>query len=106
VTVESCGQPGCTGTIEDGYCTVCGPASVPTAARTLAASAPLERVEPDGTATVTGRSSVGSGRGSLGAGMLEIPPIQSGDPAAAVMDNPEVPERKRMDLLGKGQERQ
>src|SRR5262249_56858047 len=45
--------------------------------------------------TLSGGSSAGSGRGSLGAGLVEIPPIQPSDPASAVLANPEVPERMR-----------
>jgi serine/threonine-protein kinase PknG len=37
----------------------------------------------------------GSGRGRLGAGLVTVPPIPRPDPAAAVLENPEVPERKR-----------
>lgn len=54
--------------------------------------------------STTGRSvsvrssrSTGSGstRGKLGAGLVSVPPIPRPDPAAAVLDNPQVPERKR-----------
>lgn len=44
-----------------------------------------------GTRPVSG----GSGRGRLGAGLVTVPPIPRPDPAAAVMDVPQVPERKR-----------
>ncbi|MFE0960281.1 serine/threonine-protein kinase [Streptomyces fungicidicus] len=36
-----------------------------------------------------------SGRGRLGAGLVEVPPIPRPDPRVMVLDNPEVPERKR-----------
>ncbi|WP_217142704.1 serine/threonine-protein kinase [Streptomyces sp. AC627_RSS907] len=36
-----------------------------------------------------------SGRGRLGAGLVEVPAIPRPDPRAMVLDNPEVPERKR-----------
>ncbi|AKZ55762.1 putative serine/threonine protein kinase [Streptomyces ambofaciens ATCC 23877] len=36
-----------------------------------------------------------SSRGRLGAGLVEVPPIPRPDPRAMVLDNPEVPERKR-----------
>jgi serine/threonine-protein kinase PknG len=49
--------------------------------------------------SVSVRSTRGSGggpsRGKLGAGLVSVPPIPRPDPAAAVLDNPEVPERKR-----------
>lgn len=41
-------------------------------------------------------STAGSGsRGRLGAGLVQVPPIPRPDPRAIVLDNPEVPERKR-----------
>ncbi|WP_223187098.1 serine/threonine protein kinase, partial [Streptomyces sp. CBMA29] len=54
--------------------------------------------------TATGRSvsvrssrgsSSGSTRGKLGAGLVSVPTVPRPDPAAAVLENPEVPERKR-----------
>lgn len=56
------------------------------------------------TGSATGRSvsvrssrsgSAGSGRGKLGAGLVTVPTVPRPDPAAAVLANPEVPERKR-----------
>jgi serine/threonine-protein kinase PknG len=56
------------------------------------------------TGTGTGRSvsvrssrgaASGPTRGKLGAGLVSVPPIPRPDPAAAVLTNPEVPERKR-----------
>ncbi|MEU9223096.1 tetratricopeptide repeat protein [Streptomyces massasporeus] len=41
-------------------------------------------------------SATGSGsRGRLGAGLVQVPPIPRPDPREMVLDNPEVPERKR-----------
>ena len=41
-------------------------------------------------------SAAGSGsRGRLGAGLVQVPPIPRPDPREMVLDNPEVPERKR-----------
>jgi serine/threonine-protein kinase PknG len=48
---------------------------------------------PDGFAVPS--VSVGSGRGSLGAGLVEIPPIQASDPAKAVLMDPQVPASQR-----------
>ncbi|MDJ0340081.1 tetratricopeptide repeat protein [Streptomyces sp. H10-C2] len=49
--------------------------------------------------SVSVRSSRGTGsgptRGKLGAGLVTVPPIPRPDPAAGVLDNPQVPERKR-----------
>jgi serine/threonine-protein kinase PknG len=112
----TCARPGCGGTIEGGYCDVCGLAAVP------AQQAPA----PPGPAGATGSTSgagsgsysgsMGSGsgrtgsrtgsrsgrrgssrasRGHLGAGLVEIPPVPAGDPAAAVLANPLVAESKR-----------
>ncbi|MFJ1543778.1 tetratricopeptide repeat protein [Streptomyces sp. NPDC088246] len=36
-----------------------------------------------------------SGRGRLGAGLVQVPDVPRPDPRSAVMENPEVPERKR-----------
>jgi serine/threonine-protein kinase PknG len=42
------------------------------------------------------RPSTGSpGRGVLGAGLVAVPPVPRPDPRSAVLENPEVPERKR-----------
>ena len=94
MTVYSCGQRACAGTIEDGYCNTCGFAPAPGAVLKVAASA--GEAEAPSSSAVTGASSARSGRGSLGAGLIEIPPIQASDPAAAVLRNPEVPERNRL----------
>ena len=40
-------------------------------------------------------SAAGSGRGSLGAGLVDIPPVDARDPAGAVLADPQVPEGKR-----------
>ncbi|GAB2705426.1 serine/threonine-protein kinase [Kitasatospora kifunensis] len=37
----------------------------------------------------------GSNRSRLGAGLVTVPPVPRADPALAVLENPEVPERKR-----------
>ncbi|WP_081236461.1 serine/threonine-protein kinase [Streptomyces viridosporus] len=43
----------------------------------------------------SGSAAGSSGRGRLGAGLVEVPPIPRPDPRAMVLRNPEVPERKR-----------
>jgi serine/threonine-protein kinase PknG len=125
-----CGQPGCTGTIEDGYCNVCGMAApegagaagvvAAGAAGSAAGGAGAGRSGPvsgstgvSGSAVLSGSgaasgsrssasgsrrtrgSSTRSARGSLGAGLIEIPPVPSRDPASAIMADPQVPESKR-----------
>ena len=81
--MTACAQPGCGGTIQDGYCDTCG----------LAAAAPV----PDGQSSRSRsrRTSGRSARGRLGAGLVEIPPVPYRDPASAVLANPQVPENKR-----------
>jgi serine/threonine-protein kinase PknG len=93
-TCASCG-----GTIEDGYCTVCGLAAAPAS---VSASVSSAAAGPGSTAsrrTSAGkgsrRTSGRSARGRLGAGLLEIPPVPYRDPASAVLADPQVPENKR-----------
>ncbi|MGW0390802.1 tetratricopeptide repeat protein [Streptomyces sp. NPDC003042] len=43
----------------------------------------------------SGSAASSSGRGRLGAGLVNVPEVPRPDPAAAVLENPEVPERKR-----------
>ncbi|GAA0696538.1 serine/threonine-protein kinase [Kitasatospora atroaurantiaca] len=111
----------CPGTIDaDGYCDECGLAAEPDG-RTEP-YVPSARVSPDSSRTGSARamsgrsrshrsSRTGSGRsvsvrsskgstgtarrGSLGAGLVTVPSVPSPDPAAAVLADPEVPERKR-----------
>jgi serine/threonine-protein kinase PknG len=115
-----CQRPGCNGTIEDGYCNVCGmapekgamaaaPQSLhpptigqsPSAGRIPSAGqSPSARASQATRGTTTGGTSrrTGSGRtrrGNLGAGLVEVPPVPSKDPASVVLANPEVEESKR-----------
>ncbi|WP_329195307.1 MULTISPECIES: serine/threonine-protein kinase [unclassified Streptomyces] len=43
----------------------------------------------------SGSAGSSSGRGRLGAGLVDVPQVPRPDPSAAVLENPEVPERKR-----------
>ncbi|MFK0116851.1 tetratricopeptide repeat protein [Streptomyces sp. NPDC090994] len=43
----------------------------------------------------SGSTSASSGRGRLGAGLVQVPAVPRPDPRSMVLDNPEVPERKR-----------
>lgn len=97
----TCAEPGCTGTVVDGYCDVCGtappapgsnPAPPPAQSKATAASRPTARSK--GTAR-TGSSRSSSTRGRLGAGVVTIPRIPKGDPAAAILTDPKVPEGSR-----------
>jgi len=120
---EPCGR-GCPGTIdEDGYCDECGLAAEPGGAteahlpsarrspesarsgsvrssRTLSGRSRSHRSTRTGSGrSVSVRSSKGSTgasrRGNLGAGLVSVPAVPALDPSAAVLENPEVPERKR-----------
>ena len=96
-----CTQPGCSGTIDGGYCSVCGmagaPAPVPGAGAgqerspVSASIGTGSRAGTRGTQASTSRAS----RGNLGAGLVEIPPVPAHDPASAVLSDPQVPESKR-----------
>ena len=116
----NCSEPGCGGTIVDGYCDVCGSAPLPAGAVPTSATAPPPAAEPAPTARSSGAAKSGrsarsarsartvstrssrtgsarstSGRGRLGAGIVAIPRIPMGDPAAAILPDPSVPERNR-----------
>ncbi len=112
----NCTQAGCTGTIIDGYCDVCGmaPARPPgstsqgplaTAPSAAAASASMPSAAPAPTSAPTSAASVSrrtgssrvhtSGSSRLGAGLVELPSIPARDPSEAVMANPMVPESRR-----------
>ncbi|MFG1931006.1 tetratricopeptide repeat protein [Mycobacterium sp. NPDC048908] len=95
-----CAEPDCGGTVVDGYCDVCGTAPQPATAQAVSvATAPGRSVPSVRTASVrtarSGSSSVGSARGRLGAGIVEMPRIPKGDPAAAILADPQVPEASR-----------
>ncbi|MBI5088803.1 MAG: protein kinase, partial [Actinobacteria bacterium] len=118
-----CTQPGCAGTIVDGYCDVCGmaataPAAVPQAvppAPSQPGAAPSTRTGSARVSTVTnrlGQVPIGSSRtvtgsrptrrlnprrrGSrLGAGLVDIAPVPVLDPRQALMDPAVVAEDKR-----------
>ncbi|WP_225993071.1 serine/threonine-protein kinase [Actinomadura rudentiformis] len=88
-TLERCAGPACLGTIDEGYCDVCGAAaaSVPVAARVSVGSRVSSPWRPGWR---------GSGRAASGSGLAHGPPyVSSRDPAAVVMAGPEVPEGKR-----------
>ena len=117
-----CQQPGCTGTIVDGYCDVCGLAPVAHAGSGASspASAPSGSIPGDGPSAVTSQSGttrlglvpLGSARSSgasrstrrlvpttqtsrLGAGLTQVPSVPLTDPRQALMDPATVAEDKR-----------
>ncbi|MFB7874578.1 tetratricopeptide repeat protein [Nocardia sp. NPDC056064] len=112
----TCAEPGCAGTIADGYCEICGTA--PTAAGPLptgtgtasggTAAAPTGTVYSPSAPTISERGRTSSrsvrtrsgsarsaARGRLGAGLVEVPPVPRVDPATAVLTDPQVPESDR-----------
>jgi serine/threonine-protein kinase PknG len=116
-----CTQPGCTGTIIDGYCDVCGtPAAAAAGQRSADDQTPIstgaaasavtggssrlqsvalgsQRVTGDGS-KITKRVRSDSQRlrsARLGAGLTRVPPAPVIDAAQAIMKDPRVPEEKR-----------
>lgn len=105
--MNGCAQPGCTGTIEDGYCDVCGNQA---ASAAPAAQAPAAPATGQMTGQMTGHlsgplsssmSTPLSGPvsrptgGRLADGLEDLPPVAYLDPDDAVLENPEVAEEKR-----------
>jgi serine/threonine-protein kinase PknG len=106
--MAACTQPGCTGSIVDGYCDVCG--SPPGAAPVDVPDSPEVSTQ---TSTHLASTAIGSSRGRtgvtrrvgtasrrlrgarLGAGLTTIPPQAPVDPASAVLEDPQVAEEKR-----------
>jgi serine/threonine-protein kinase PknG len=111
----TCARPGCGGTIEDGFCDVCGLAprrdggGEPSGAglaealsATRARRQPISGPAAAGAAhTPTTQRWGGSARTRtrarphLGAGLVEVAPVPSQDPAEAVMVDPTVAEQRR-----------
>ena len=102
---ESCKQPGCSGTIEDGYCDLCGLAPV----KGTESSSRHQGTEHGSITTGTGSSpltnrskgsrrtshSARSSRKQLGAGLVTLPDLPSTEPEKAIMAEAVVPESKR-----------
>lgn len=86
----TCERPGCGGTIDDGYCDRCGLAP----ARRVPAAPASDRVRPTQRWGATQRTRVVS-RPTLGAGLVEIPPVAETSPSQAVMADPQVAEQRR-----------
>jgi serine/threonine-protein kinase PknG len=106
--MAACTQPGCTGSVVDGYCDVCG--SPPDAAPV---TAPEPATSPVQTSTSLASTAIGSARGRtgvtrrvgtasrrlraarLGAGLTTVPAQPPVDPATAVLEDATVAEEKR-----------
>ncbi|MEV0297400.1 tetratricopeptide repeat protein [Nocardia sp. NPDC050710] len=96
--MRSCAEPGCTGTISDGYCDTCGTAPGPppsTSANSRAAATASTRTSGQSVRTGRSTSAKSSARGRLGAGMVDVPRIPRIDPMSAIMTDPQVAESKR-----------
>ncbi|HEY2997041.1 MAG TPA: serine/threonine protein kinase [Acidimicrobiales bacterium] len=94
VTATACLRTGCTGTILGGYCDTCGlaPARDGTAANSARTSGRVDVTR----LTSRSRGSGGiSRRSRVGAGVVDIAPISTVDPATVVMADPSVPEGRR-----------
>ncbi|PSB22239.1 serine/threonine protein kinase [Phormidesmis priestleyi ULC007] len=105
-----CTRNHCAGTLEDGYCNVCGLAAIAASgtrpqpsARVTARSIPV--TTGTGSSPLTNRASKGSRRThstsarstrrQLGAGLISIPELPSTDPEKAILIEAKVPENKR-----------
>ena len=97
----NCTQPACAGEIVDGYCSVCGMAPARAVGKEASpaprAGTGRSQGSAPSTSTTTRRSTgkITTGRTSLGAGLVEIPPVAVRDPATAVVESPTVAESKR-----------
>ena len=105
---EHCQRPNCNGTIEDGYCNVCGLAAVRSQTtsqkQTTTPTGRNSSVTGTGSSPLTNRSrgsrrtsatSARSSRKQLGAGLISIPELPSTEPEKLILVNPTVPENKR-----------
>ncbi len=108
-----CTQPGCAGSVVDGYCDVCGlaPSAQPAAAAatesaTSGSSSTFSGTNRLGTVPLGSARTAGSARPTrglgarqqtsrLGAGLTQVPSIPLTDPRHALMDPPEISEDKR-----------
>jgi serine/threonine-protein kinase PknG len=92
----TCAEPGCTGTMVDDYCNVCGTAPGPGAPQEpTAATPPSTPTARSAQTSRTGSSSSSSARGRLGAGIVSVPRIPRVDPVTAILADPQVPEGHR-----------
>lgn len=108
---ESCKRNGCSGTIEDDYCNVCGHAAIKSVGTSnIQSSLHNQPTKVTGNITTgTGSSPLnsrsrgsrrtggtrGSSRKQLGAGLISIPELPSTEPEKLIMAEARVPENKR-----------
>jgi serine/threonine-protein kinase PknG len=81
--------------VVDGYCDVCGTAPAPETPNGVSVStAAMASTSGAGRSARSGPKRSGA-RGHLGAGLVAVPPVPKGDPLAAILDDPQVPENQR-----------
>jgi serine/threonine-protein kinase PknG len=104
-----CAEPRCGGTLEDGFCSVCGVAPArsdataganggparPRLARRPASAAGHQSAEPDTQRWGGSARTRTSSRPHLGAGLVEVPPVPRRNPADVVMADAIVSEHRR-----------
>jgi serine/threonine-protein kinase PknG len=90
----TCPETDCGGTVVAGYCDVCGTAPAPTKGVSTS-TAPLASTPRSRGSAHTGSSKSAGARGRLGAGVVSIPPVPRGNPAKAMLTDPQVPEGQR-----------
>jgi serine/threonine-protein kinase PknG len=101
VTTTACARPGCGGTIQDGYCDTCGLAPPKAGSRRSertgsgATERTSGRVDVTRLTTHSRQSGSTARRSRVGAGVVEIAPVTTVDPATVVMADPSVPESRR-----------
>ncbi|MGI5282600.1 tetratricopeptide repeat protein [Nonomuraea polychroma] len=94
--MSRCAQPGCTGTIDEGYCDLCGTAeSSPAPPASFRTQPSSPQTSPVSRPTSGPASSSGRSRAGVLATIADLPSVPYRDPATAVMTDPEVPEDKR-----------
>ncbi|MFI7000482.1 tetratricopeptide repeat protein [Nocardia sp. NPDC050175] len=98
---RACAEPGCGGTVRDGFCDECGlapadPRPLAASVRTVAGPMLSARAR-RGSSRSSSRStrSARSSRGRLGAGLVAVAPVPYRDPASAIMVEPKVAEQHR-----------
>ncbi len=93
----TCLESGCSGTVVDGYCDVCGtaPTAGPPSKGVPTSTAPMASTPRSRGSARTGSSKSAGTRGRLGAGVVSIPPVPKGNPAKAILTDPQVPESQR-----------
>jgi serine/threonine-protein kinase PknG len=99
-TPVACNRPGCGGSIVDGYCDTCGMAPSKDAAAAgpgglLGSGRASAKVDVERLTSRSAPTGQTSRRSRVGAGVVNITPINAVDPATVIMADPSVPENRR-----------